>query len=416
MSLNALGVYNVGMPETFLENIKQYIGFDEQDHANLRALASHIGPKIHEIVGRFHTVLRADPSARTVLSGGEEQTERQREVLAVWLAELFDGTYDEAYFSRHARIGAAHTRAKTQQHLIFCGIELIWQELERITRASAIPDPNAALRSAHKLLTLELSVVLESYKESYAKDIRQSERSAVEEKLTQAQHLAKIGQLAASLAHEIKNPLAGISGAIQVIRETMPPDDPHHPIIVEILGQIDRLDATVKDLLLYARPTPPRRTEVPLAALVTRVLNVLREEPALQNVRVEYNEPPADSMIHADGRQIEQLMINLLLNAAHASDDGGKIQLGITAVGDGFRLGIKDAGAGMAPDVRGRAFEPFFTTKAKGTGLGLSICRRIVEAHGGTIELDSEVGKGTTVTIHLPRHWDGPGRMRDDDG
>ena len=105
---------------------------------------------------------------------------------------------------------------------------------------------------------LDLAVMLESYQESYAEQVRRSERSAVEEKLTRAEHLAEIGQLAASLAHEIKNPLAGISGAIQVFRDTMPHNNPHRPILTEILGQINRLDATVKDLLLYARPLPPK--------------------------------------------------------------------------------------------------------------------------------------------------------------
>jgi hypothetical protein len=183
----------------------------------------------------------------------------------------------------------------------------------------------------------------------------------------------------------------------------MAPDDHHQPIISEILGQIDRLDATVKDLLTYARPSAPRRTELSLATVVNRVLKVLGGEPELQRVRVESARFPKDAEVYADDRQIEQLIINLILNAAQASEDGGAIELALAKNHKHVRLTVRDRGRGMTADVREQAFEPFFTTKAKGTGLGLSICRRIVEAHGGRIELESEIDNGTTVTVELPR-------------
>ena len=249
-----------------------------------------------------------------------------------------------------------------------------------------------------------MGVKVQSYKETYADRIRRSERSAVEEKLTRAEHLAEIGQLAASLAHEIKNPLAGISGAIQIIRDAMPADDPHQPIVTEILGQIRRLDATVKDLLQYARPTPPRLTEFSLDRKIARILQVLGEEPSLRQIRVECEVVPLGVSVYADDAQIEQLIFNLLLNAAHASEDGGVIRLAVMERNDRVQLVVTDSGRGMTPEVQDRAFEPFFTTKAKGTGLGLSICRRIAEAHGGTIELQTELGQGTTVKVNLPSY------------
>jgi signal transduction histidine kinase len=249
---------------------------------------------------------------------------------------------------------------------------------------------------------IELAVMLNDYQKSYAERIRERERSVVEEKLTRAQHLAEIGQLAASLAHEIKNPLAGISGAAQIIRDAMPADDPHQPIVTEILGQINRLDATVKDLLQYARPTPPRAQNVALDDIVERVLTVLQKEPAVQRVRIEHEPGEPGAIVFADEGQIEQLLLNLLLNAAQASDEGGAIQVAILAEGNTVKLIVRDEGAGMTPEVRERTFEPFFTTKARGTGLGLTICRRIVEVHGGEIEVASEPDAGTTVTVSLP--------------
>ncbi len=393
-----------------LSDMKRYIGFDERDAARMRKLRPVVEPLLPAVVDRFYDEVLSHPHTRAVLTGGEAQIAQLRSTMRRWLGELFDGVYDESYYAKRLAIGEAHVAVQLPQHYMLLGMEIIWRELEYLLRSANVADVDEKLRSLHKVLTLELATMLESYKESYSQQIRRTERSAVEEKLTRAAHLAEIGQLAASLAHEIKNPLAGISGAIQIIREDMDDDDPRQPIIREILGQIGRLDATVKDLLQYARPTPPQAVKVALHEAVTRVLTVLREEPALQRVRIEYGDGPDDSFVYADEAQIEQLVMNLLINAAHASDDGGVVHLNIACNTNHVRLIVADKGKGMTPEVRDRAFEPFFTTKAKGTGLGLSICRRIAEVHGGRIELHSERGVGTTVTVDLPRSADRQGQ------
>jgi len=399
------------MQKPMIEEITSALGFDQRDAANVRSLAPHTMPAILGVVERFHERLLLDKDARSVFTGGDKQIARHRAALALWLRELLEGRCDEDHFETRRRIGSAHVRTGVSQHYLVAGIELIRQELESTIRGTAVPEVDEKLKSLHKLLMLELAIMLEGYKESYSEQIRRSERSVVEEKLTRAEHLAEIGQLAASLAHEIKNPLAGISGAIQIIRDAMASDDPHQPIVTEILGQINRLDATVKDLLQYARPTPPRVTRVALDEVVTRVLTILREEPALQGVQIEYGNVRTSTIVSADDAQIEQLLINLILNAAHASDEGGVIHLGIAGNTSRVRLIVKDEGRGMPQEIRDRAFEPFFTTKAKGTGLGLSICRRIVEVHGGDIDLESAVGKGTTCTVTLPRCNGGDDRV-----
>ncbi len=394
--------YNTCMQATLFDEMKSSIGFDGRDAANVRSLAPCAIPAIPSAVHHFYEQLLQQASARAVLTGDDVQAAGLREVVSTWLRELFEGPWDEVYYQKRRRIGSTHVRVGLPQYYMFTGIELIWQVLEQRLREAGIQDVHAKLGSLHRLFILDLAIMLESFQESHSEQVRKFERSAVEAKLTRAEHLAEIGQLAASLAHEIKNPLAGISGAIQIIQEGMRSDDPHQPIVTEILGQIGRLDATVKDLLQYARPTPPRATKVALDAVVRRVLTVLREEPALQRISITYTGAPSDPTVYADDGQIEQLLINLIINAAHASRDGGAIHLGITSDSGEVRLIVRDEGKGMTQDVRSRAFEPFFTTKAKGTGLGLSICRRIAEAHGGDIELESNIGKGTTATVSLP--------------
>jgi signal transduction histidine kinase len=390
---------------TFFIDLKRRVGFDREDADNLHLLWEVIGPAAQGVVDRFHDWLVRDPASRAIFTGGEAQMRAQQRAFAAWLEDLFTGSYDFEYFQRRIDIGRTHVRVGLPQHQMFTAMETVWAELQRIVRASGIADAEAKLGSLHRLLTLETAVMLESYKDHYAAAVREEERSMAEERLTQSEHLAQIGQLAASLAHEIKNPLAGISGAIQVMRDQMEGDDPRQPVIREILGQINRLDATVKDLLVYARPRPPEFRPCDLVATTQRVLKLIQEAPPLRSVPVKVNAEPQVPPVPVDVRQIEQLVMNLLLNAAHACKNGGAIEVNVSSVDRKVRVDIADTGVGMIPEVRNRAFEPFFTTKAKGTGLGLPICRKIVEAHGGTISLASEPGKGTTVTVELPQVW-----------
>jgi len=228
------------------------------------------------------------------------------------------------------------------------------------------------------------------------------ERTEYEARISESEHLATIGQLAASLAHEIKNPLAGISGAIQILGSALDPRHPHKEIIGEALRQIDRLDAAVKDLLIYARPKPPNKSPHDIGEIVQHALMILREETAFRRLRIHSDGMGHGHVVRVDAAQLQQVITNLLINAAHACEGGGDVYCRVARIESGVRIAIEDTGMGIAPHVLVKVFEPFYTTKAKGTGLGLSICQRIVESHGGTLKIDSQVGKGTRVTVDLP--------------
>lgn len=382
--------------------MRQWAGFSDEDAARVLALRSEAEAVTESVVESFYEVLLAHPDARSVFSGGEEQIARQRVLLGQWCRELFAGDYGTDYIDARLSIGRTHVRVGLPQRFMVLGIEIIWQGYR-----TRLDDPTSTeranqLASLHKLLMLDLALMLESYKESYSAGIRESERDAMREQLTRAEHLAEIGQLAASLAHEIKNPLAGISGAIQVMREGMESRDPHRPILTEILDQIRRLDAVVKDLLLYARPNDPKRRHVPVGDIISNVLRVLREEPALRQKEVVHENGTGEAEVVVDPGQIEQVLINLLLNAAHATRKGDRIVVGTSTENGRVNLFVRDHGAGIPDAVLKQAFEAFFTTKAKGTGLGLSICKRIVDAHGGEIDLRPADGGGTLALVSLP--------------
>ena len=385
------------------DELKRYVRFDARDAANVRSLAGVVERHLPDLVERFHREILREPEARQALVIGSEPAERLRGTLTTWLQSLFGGAYGAAYVQQRVQIGQVHVRLGLKQRYMCAAMEVIRQELKHAVLAAGVPGAEAKLDSLQKLLALESALIVESHYGVFAEQVRESERSAVQERLTRAEHLAEIGQLAASLAHEIKNPLAGISGAIQVIRDATSPEHPHRPILGEVLRQINRLDRTVKDLLVYARPLPPRFDRCDLERVIERLTTLLQREPAMQHVHFDYRcEPGCPAEIEADENQIEQLLMNLVLNAAHASDAGGTVAVTTRPIAASVQIEVQDFGHGMDEETCRRALEPFFTTKARGTGLGLPICRRIVESHGGTLSIRSIVGKQTTVTVQLP--------------
>ncbi|MBI4565824.1 MAG: PAS domain S-box protein [Planctomycetes bacterium] len=213
--------------------------------------------------------------------------------------------------------------------------------------------------------------------------------------------LAAVGEMAAVIAHEIKNPLAGISGAIQVLREAIPLTDSRRDVVGEILEQIRRLDDTVRDLLLFARPAMPDRVELAVEDSIHQAWELLACQPGATRVRLLL-EGARGVRVAADPRLLNQVWINLLQNAIEAMPEGGDVVVRISDATP-IRVELTDTGTGVSPSNARRLFEPFFSTKTRGTGLGLAISRKIMEAHGGTIGIQSDPGKGTRVILEIPR-------------
>lgn len=227
-----------------------------------------------------------------------------------------------------------------------------------------------------------------------------SVRIRMEEQLREQTALARLGEMAAVIAHEVKNPLAGVRGAIQVIGGRLPHESKDAAIVKEILARIDGLNELMKDLLLFARPPQPHPLPLDLATLVRTTADLLTGDPALNGVAVtvEGSAPP----VMADAQLLMIVFQNLLVNAAQAMHGQGTIQITLECVAGMCRVSVRDAGPGISADVLEKIFTPFFTTKARGTGLGLPTAKRIVEAHGGSIAVKSPGGGGTTVELALP--------------
>jgi two-component system sensor histidine kinase PilS (NtrC family) len=230
-----------------------------------------------------------------------------------------------------------------------------------------------------------------------------TEKRGLEARLRRADRLAAVGQLAAGIAHEIRNPLAAISGAIQVLAEDVPRGGLNRDLLEIVLREADRLKLVTGQFLDFARPMVERPCRLPeIIRETVTLVERSRDRHAASQVRVV--EPPGPMEALGDADQLRQVFWNISLNALEAMQAGGRLTIRFEAEGDdGVSVAFEDTGPGIAPADRERIFEPFFTTKGGGTGLGLYIARKIVESHGGAIRVGPAPGGGAAVRVSLRR-------------
>ena len=225
--------------------------------------------------------------------------------------------------------------------------------------------------------------------------------------LNRSERLATLGQVAAGIAHEIRNPLVGIGSTTTLLLEDIPENDSRHQDLVTILKETRRLDRIVNQIVDYARPRDLLPVTFQLEDLIRESLQVLADPIKQRSIQVEFIPSVNMSSIQADRDQLKQVVLNMIQNAVEAMSVGGCLRLTIEEEANnrvpGLRLKVEDNGKGISPNALPRIFEPFFTTgKHRGTGLGLAICRNIIESHGGEIHAESHPGIGTTMTWWLP--------------
>jgi hypothetical protein len=228
------------------------------------------------------------------------------------------------------------------------------------------------------------------------------------EQMKRADRLASIGEMAAGIAHEIKNPLAGIAGVIQVLKKDLPAGDAKRAVLEEVLSQVERMDKAVRNLLSFARPPEPRMTMVDMNGLIGKLLDFLSPQFAKQGIVVKRKFAPGIPWLVLDPDLMQQALLNIVLNAIKAMPEGGDFTVETLVDAPApeqpgkVRIVLADSGQGIPEENLGRIFTPFFTTRQQGTGLGLSITQRIVEQHGGDISVQSAPGAGAVFTISLP--------------
>ena len=241
----------------------------------------------------------------------------------------------------------------------------------------------------------------------------------MEEQMKRVDKMAAVGALAAGMAHEIRNPLASLSGSIQMLRAELTLDESQQHLMEITLRESERLNALITDFLLYAQPPQSHKILYPVERILEETLDLFIHSPSFRDgIRILRPSPQEETRVWIDPDQMKQVFWNLFINAAQSMSNGGEIQVqlgrgnaqGITGLSlssqvkdkEWVKISITDSGSGIPPEEKEKIFEPFFTTKENGTGLGLSVVHKIVENHKGLIKVDSALGRGSTFSIFLP--------------
>ncbi|MCG3118037.1 MAG: Adaptive-response sensory-kinase SasA [bacterium] len=232
----------------------------------------------------------------------------------------------------------------------------------------------------------------------------ESDRSRLQHQLQHADRLATIGQLAAGVAHELNEPLANILGFAQLAKKSPGLAAQTEQDIAKIVASALHAREVIRKLLTFARQMPPTKTQIQLNKVVEDGLYFLESRCIKQGVRLICRLSPDLPDITADATQLQQVLVNLMVNALHAMPNGGRLTVTTLAGDSHVLLGVEDTGIGMTEEVKSKLFTPFFTTKdvGQGTGLGLAVVHGIVTSHGGAIHVESETGQGTRFEIKLP--------------
>ena len=227
-----------------------------------------------------------------------------------------------------------------------------------------------------------------------------TERKAAEARLRQRETLARLGQMSAMVAHEVKNPLAGISGALQVVGSRLPAESRDRKILDDIEDRITALNRMLQDLLTFASPREPVPAPTAVSTVIGEAAAAIRSDPAMTGIRVEIS--GEDVTAPLDREQMHVVFLNVLLNAAQAMGLRGDIEVDIGTGPGKCEVTVADRGPGIAPGLREKVFQPFFSSKSRGAGLGLPTARRIVESHDGALTARPRDGGGTLLTVTLP--------------
>jgi two-component system sensor histidine kinase HydH len=227
--------------------------------------------------------------------------------------------------------------------------------------------------------------------------------NAARARLVQSEKLAALGQLAATIAHEVRNPLGVIRSAAQGVAEGLSDADEEGKRACSFIQhEIDRLNNVISALLAFARPQRLAPRSVTVGELFDAALLLAGDDLRNKQLRVRRDEAPGLPGVEADPDLMSQVLLGLLANAAQVSAAGSELTLEAAPARSGVEIAVADRGPGVPAEIRGRIFEPFFTTRTRGTGLGLAIARQIVEAHGGTIEVGDRAGGGARFAVRLP--------------
>lgn len=372
------------------EAIKGYVGFSEADAKHLARFHPCARPHFEAIVAHFYDKVTACPEASAVITGGQAQIDRLKRTMIDWLDSGLAGPHDLEFCQRRRRTGDVHVRIGLPQHLMVTAMSVIRIDLRRVAEQAYADDSaerSEVVEALHRWLDMELAIMIEAY------------RAASEEQLRRRARLATIGQLAATIAHDLRNPLSVLDSSLYILRRHVGDDGRLQRHVKRMSEQLGLSNAIISDLLEVARESTPRDQRLDVADLVTEVLDGLTRP---DDVQVDLDLRPGLRM-RGDRGLLRQALSNLVGNAFIAlRERGGRVRIVGRLEGDDVWIGVEDDGPGFPEQILPEVFQPLVTTRPKGTGLGLALVESVARRHGGVATAGNGPDGGARVFMRLP--------------
>jgi len=380
--------------------LQSFLAWTNEDAVTVATLGPLVEPHFEEMVEDFYSeILRHEPTRQVLRS--PDQVQRLKTTLRDWLQQLFTGPYDLEYIKSRWRVGRRHVEIGLDQTYATAALgRLRWRISECLQQVLTGETQRwlEATTAVNKLMDMESAVINSAYQLSFA---RMMERSA-QQQMQQSERLAAIGQMVTGLAHESRNALQRSHACLEMLELDLEDRPEARQMVQRVQSALDHLHTLYEQVRNYAAPIKLDRQSLSLPKLITRCWQQLEHKWQPNSARLQF-ESPADCQcdLRLDPNRMEQVMINLFQNAIDAAGQDGRVTCQIQWLKPGtVLLEVSDNGPGVRLSPPQKIFEPFFTTKTKGTGLGLAITRRIIQAHGGEIEVLP--GQGATFRIVLP--------------
>ena len=370
-----------------LEELHRYVDFSEQDARTLKEALPVAQPHFEQILSEFYAKVWAHPAAAAVLTGGPAQVERLKQTLYAWLTELFEGPFDQSYFERRARIGHRHVEIELPQQYMLTAMNQVRRHLLDAMLAAGGPQLPQRVRAVNKVLDIDLAIMLHVYRQDH------------EARLQSAERLATFGEMTSTICQELRNPLGVIETSAFLLARRLDEDTDGRAHLDKIQRHVRRANDMTNSMLRVVREQPALRGHHAPQTVAQAALQSLRE---IRGMSAALHFEPDLPALFVDAGQIQQILENLLLNAADAAGSEGEVRLDIHRDGAWVELQVSDSGPGIEPQVRARIFEPLVTTKPSGVGLGLTLCRKLALANEGVLELSEGPLPGAAFSLRLP--------------
>ena len=404
---------------------KAFLLLTKEDEQGLKLLQPLMDRHVEDLVSAFYQHLLGFGETRKLLTD-DLITTRLKDAQKSYLRSLVRGPYDEAYRDSRLKIGQVHDRIGLTPQWYLGAYSLYLTLLQPLVLhefRNRPADADAALSALTKVVFLDIQLAIEAYIQKSSEKLefsnlqlaeltrnlgkglqqKQKDLQNTQQQLRQTERLAELGTLASGMAHEIGTPMNVILGRAEHLMQRTTDERVQKGLEI-IIVQVERITKIMNQLLTFARRCPIERRPIDLRRTIADCLEVVQERVARHRIAVETVFADDLPLVYADPDQMSQVLLNLVINALHAMPNGGVLRISLSRAGASLKLVMVDTGHGIATHDLPKIFNPFFTTKevGKGTGLGLTVVHGIVQEHGGSIEVDSEPGRGTIFTIGLP--------------